>query len=201
MSTSFSEFWNATADTSGHTGYVDKSVYRYDQPVRLKTMRRLIGQLFPGGLAGKTVLDIGCGTGDFVALSIELGAAAVDGVDVSSHVLAKAAARFSNEPRVVLECGPVYERVRREQRYDLITSVTVLQHHVDEQELVDVLKVLHGALKPGGRMVVLELAPPGHGIDQQYSRGMLYVVERSPAVWRSAFSAAGFTVLAEPAFR
>jgi ubiquinone/menaquinone biosynthesis C-methylase UbiE len=158
----------------------------------------VIRQLYPTGLDGRKVLDIGCGTGDFIALSAELGAASVEGVDISPKVLAKAATRFANDPRVSLERGLVQDCVSQEERYDLITSITVLQHHVEEQELVDTLKVLHRVLKPDGRLIVLELAPPHQDIDRQYSRGMLYLVERPPQVWRSAFHTAGFTVLNEP---
>jgi SAM-dependent methyltransferase len=143
-------------------------------------------------------LDIGCGTGDFVALSLGLGASKVDGVDVSSQVISKAVSRFATDDRVRLRQGTVIEQVTEQGRYDLITSITVLQHHVEEAELIQALGVLRDALKPEGRMIVLELAPPHKQEVRQYSRDLLYLVERSPQAWRAAFAAAGLRVVSEP---
>jgi 2-polyprenyl-3-methyl-5-hydroxy-6-metoxy-1,4-benzoquinol methylase len=48
----------------------------------------------------------------------------------------------------------------KRERYDLITSITVLQHHVEVEELIAAFVALRSALKHGGRIIVLELAPP-----------------------------------------
>ncbi|MDC0308925.1 class I SAM-dependent methyltransferase [bacterium] len=158
-----SSFWDESVVRSGHTGYSDKLLHRYDQPVRLATVRRTLSKLFPKGLRDHAVLDIGCGTGDFMSLSLSQGSASVNGVDVSPKVLAKAASRFKGDSRVRLRQGTVIEGVTEQGRYDLITSITVLQHHVEDAELIHTLGVLRGALKPDGRMIVLELAPPPRG--------------------------------------
>ncbi len=192
-------FWDQSVAQTGHTGYDEALLYRYDQPVRLTTVEHIIGKFFPSGLQGKTVLDIGCGTGDFIALSASLGAELIDGIDISPHVLRKAAARFAGIQRIALQCGTVIERVTEQERYDLITSITVLQHHVEDDELVAALMALRSALKPGGRVIVLELAPPHReGVQRQYNRGMCYLVERPPKAWYAAFEAAGLKVVNEP---
>ena len=184
---------------SGHTGYAEALLHHYDQPVRLRTVRGVVRRHFPAGLTGCDVLDIGCGTGDFIQLSLGEGARHVVGVDVSPQVLAKAAARFQGNPRVVLGQGTVLEQVSSGQdQYDLITSVTVLQHHVEDTQLIAALTTLRTALKPIGKIIVLELAPPHEVEDQQYSCGVLYLVERPPKAWRSAFTAAGLRVVDEP---
>jgi len=153
-------FWDETVVQAGHTGYQDVLLHHYDQPLRLATVQRIFRKLFPQGLHERTVLDIGCGTGDFIALALRHGAASVDGVDISSQVIAKARARFKADASVRLRQGCIIEQVTEQNRYDLITSITVLQHHVEEDELIRVLGILRSALKPNGLMIVLELAPP-----------------------------------------
>lgn len=156
----WSRFWDESVARSGHTEYAGAILHRYDQPVRLATVQRIIRKLLPDGLRGGAVLDIGCGTGDFMALSLGQGAVTVDGVDVSPQVLAKATSRFTADARVRLRQGTVVEQVCEQGRYNLITSITVLQHHVEDEELIQVLGALRDALKPDGRIIVLELSPP-----------------------------------------
>lgn len=194
----WSRFWDESVARSGHTGYGEAILHRYDQPVRLATVRRIIRKLFPDGLRDRAVLDIGCGTGDFMALSLGQGAVTVDGVDVSPQVLAKATSRFTADARVRLRQGTVIEQVCEQGRYDLITSITVLQHHVEDAELIQALGALRDALKPDGRIIVLELAPPHEVENRQYNRGVQYLVERPPQAWHAAFSASGLRIISEP---
>jgi 2-polyprenyl-3-methyl-5-hydroxy-6-metoxy-1,4-benzoquinol methylase len=198
MTTERSQFWDQSVARSGHTGYVDDRLFSYDQPVRLATVRSVIQRLHPAGLANRAVLDIGCGTGDFVALAADLGAAAVDGIDISPEVLAIAAERFLGDERVSLHCGTVVEKTTQRDGYDLITSITVLQHHVDDEELAAALVALRNAMKPTGRMIVLELAPPRLGVERHYSDGVPYLVERPPKTWYATFGSAGLRVISEP---
>jgi len=198
MNSKWSRLWDERVHQFGHTGYGDALFHHYDQPVRLAMVQRIICKLFPEGLGDRVVLDIGCGTGDFIALSLNQGAASVDGVDVSPQALAKAAARFKNDARARLLQGTLIERVTEQSRYDLITSITVLQHHVEEAELNIALGALRDALNPGGHIIVLELAPPLKEEKRQYNQDIPYLVERPPDSWYAAFSAAGLKVVSEP---
>ena len=183
-------FWDSTCDTQGHTGWADVLVYRYDQPLRIRAVARAMERLFPDGLAGMSVLDVGCGTGDFIAVASGRGARVV-GLDLSPHVIDRARARFAGSPEVTLQVGSVVEARFVAGAFDLVTSVTVLQHITDDAALDVTLTALRQALKPGGRLLLLELAPP---FDKPVHHLNFPVVERPLARWVAALQRAGFVL-------
>jgi len=54
----FTAFWNQKCREHGHTGYSQKTIYRYDQKLRLK----IIGNPLKD-VKNKRILDVGCGVG------------------------------------------------------------------------------------------------------------------------------------------
>lgn len=176
-------FWDERVRAVGHTGWADGLVYRYDQPLRLRAIRRLLRRL--GAVRpGTQVLEIGCGVGDFVSLARAAGAT-VTGVDVSEEACRLAGARFAGDPAVRIVHADLSEFTPAEASVDLVLSVTVLQHVIEPAALQDLLARLRRGLKPGGLLVALELAPAeapelgGH------------VACRSVEAWRGALRAAG----------
>jgi 2-polyprenyl-3-methyl-5-hydroxy-6-metoxy-1,4-benzoquinol methylase len=200
MSGALSAFWDRACLAKGHTGYGDPLLHRYDQPIRLATVGRVLDHLFPQGMSGRVVLDIGCGTGDFIALSRRRGAD-VMGVDISPVVLERARQRFAGDERVQLEVGAIRDLNLAASSFDVVTSVTVLQHVLDDGEFVRSLQALRETLRPGGRMILLELAPPHESpVAIKDVNGFVYLLERPPHAWRSSFERAGLTVVEEPVF-
>lgn len=199
-SKSWENFWNKSVQKKGHTGYTDQLIHQYDQPLRIKTISKIIKKLFNNNLMGKAVLDIGCGTGDFIEEIVKLRAKKVTGIDISSAVLNKAHDRFKSDSKVELRHGSVVEMLKDKEAFDLILSVTVLQHHLDDNELKSVLKLMHKALKPKGYMIIFELAPSNLEKEHNSKRYMDYLVERSPTLWRETFHKAGFKIISEPNF-
>jgi 2-polyprenyl-3-methyl-5-hydroxy-6-metoxy-1,4-benzoquinol methylase len=193
-------FWNRLCAQTGHTGYSDELMHRYDQPLRLRAVRRTLSELYPGGMAGARALDIGCGVGDFVSLLRELGTTVL-GLDMSPAAISRAQARFASDALVSLTAGEIGEVALPEAHFDVITSVTVLQHLVDDGALNAALTKLRRTLRPDGRIVVLELAPPHAApVYQADASGHVYLVERPPVVWESAFRKAGLVVERTPPF-
>ena len=192
------EFWDRACLEKGHTGYSDPLVYEYDQPVRLATIGRVISRLFPqGDLTGCQVLDIGCGSGDFMALLRDRNAT-VTGLDISPLVIEEVRQRFSGDEQVSFQVGPIADAPLPSSVFDLVTSITVLQHVIDSDDLIRSLVALRESLKPQGRMILLELAPPRAVSAPRTSSGTPYLVERPPSLWRDVFDKAGLTVLDEP---
>lgn len=101
---------------------------------------------------GMRVVDIGCGPGDVLDV---LPAVEYVGVDISEEYIAEATARRGD--RGTFRAGTVRVLVDepRAQQADLVTCTGVL-HHLDDEQVADVLSVAHGLLKPGGRFVALE---------------------------------------------
>ncbi|GLY75484.1 class I SAM-dependent methyltransferase [Actinoallomurus iriomotensis] len=126
-------------------------------------------------LSPASVLDIGCGTGTWLAEFRRAGAAHVRGIDgpwVAPDQLEIPAGDFERVDLTAL--GPL------EGRHDLAVCLEVAEHLPERagQEVV-------AALTSSAPVVVFSAAIPGQG-------GIGHVNERWPDHWRAAFDAHGF---------
>ncbi|WP_446226353.1 class I SAM-dependent methyltransferase [Nocardia sp. IBHARD005] len=97
----------------------------------------------------RDVLDVGCGTGNLVALLRRRGASVI-GLEPDAKTAAVAAERFADDPAVsILHTG--FSGRDPHQRRGAITLVAVL-HHLP---LVPTLSERRDCLTPGGRLVVV----------------------------------------------
>ncbi|HEX9738804.1 MAG TPA: methyltransferase domain-containing protein, partial [Candidatus Limnocylindria bacterium] len=82
--------------------------FRDWQPVCPASTDMLFGWIKEEGLAGSSVMDIGCGTGELIVRALEAGATQATGADLSSEAIAQASAQARNagfEDRVDLWVG------------------------------------------------------------------------------------------------
>lgn len=127
---------------------------------------------------GRSVLDIGCGTG-FVMAALERAGFAVAGLDMHLEGLRHARARTR---------GPLFcesaTRVPFSSQFDAVTLLDVIEHTADD---VAVLREASGALRPGGALLV---TVPAHqrlwsavdeawGHRRRYSRASLVAAMRA----------------------
>ena len=104
------------------------------------------------GLQG-TVLDVACGTGDMV-LELQKHGCTVTGVDLSEEMLSIAKRKVENGKWKVADAEHL---PFPDDSFDAVTCAFGVRNFVHlEQGLSEMLRVL----KPGGRMVILELATP-----------------------------------------
>ena len=151
-------FWDEWEKKCGHTGYDDQLLYNYDQPLRLRAIDKALSRL---GIAGGNIhaLDIGCGSGDIVALLQKRGFN-VTGIDIGKEVIKLAKERFSGDANVELFCCRIEDMNFSQNSFDLVTGVTVLQHITDEKSfLTAVKKIVDVVTKGGGHLLILESAP------------------------------------------
>jgi len=110
---------------------------------------------------GTKVLDVGCGVGRWSRMLAARGAE-VTGIDLSPTMISEARrraarqgiakqCRFLVQDLAVLDAG---------ERFDVVLSVTVLQHILDPQALRAAVQRMAAHLAEGGTMIVLEAAPP-----------------------------------------
>jgi 2-polyprenyl-3-methyl-5-hydroxy-6-metoxy-1,4-benzoquinol methylase len=173
-----SDFWSARVRRHGHTGWADPVTYQFDQRLRLRTVGDTILGL--GLPAAARCLDFGCGVGDFSAMLANAGHK-VWAYDISEPVLRRAAA-LNPSPRITYT-GDLAATMANP--LDLILSVTVLQHVIDDDELQRLLSTFRNALATNGRLVVLETFATEDRIDEYQHR-------RTIASFLKAASSAAF---------
>lgn len=172
------------------------------------------GFLSPGGaeeaarvvegldLAGRTVLDIGCGTGAVaLLLAGRLGAARVVGLDVEAPVCAAArrrvaAAGLSERVEIVLAApGPL---PFGPESFDIVYSKDSIIHIPDKEALsADVCRVL----RPGGWFAASDWLIAHDGLPSAEMQAYIAAEDldfamASPARYRRALEAAGFADVA-----
>lgn len=100
-------------------------------------------------LTGLSVLDLGCGFGNFARKARALGASTVLGIDVSEKMLAEAKARTS-DPQIEYRRAGIEDLALNERAFDLVVSSLML-HYVKDYE--SALQKIATCLRPGGRLV------------------------------------------------
>jgi 2-polyprenyl-3-methyl-5-hydroxy-6-metoxy-1,4-benzoquinol methylase len=108
-----------------------------------------------GRLEGKSVLELGCGFGEFTVYLAGQGAEII-GVDLGPNLIAASEmlAKVNN-----VTCGfrvaSVLDLPFRSSAFDLVTGIDVL-HHLSPADLKQALRETHRVLRPGGRAIFRE---------------------------------------------
>jgi 2-polyprenyl-3-methyl-5-hydroxy-6-metoxy-1,4-benzoquinol methylase len=135
-------------------------------------------------VAGRRVLDGGCGTGFFVEHFLERGAD-VTGVDLTEISARELARKF---PQAHFEVGDLSEW-RATGTYDLVSCFDVLFHIVDDARWDRALTNLTDAVAPGGWFVFTEMFRRKNAV-----RDAAHNVERGWAAYRPALLARGLVI-------
>ena len=101
-------------------------------------------------LAGKTVLDVGCGGGILSESMARRGAASVLGVDMAEQSLNTAQAHADAErvDNIAYRCVSVEDlAAEMPQSFDVVTCMEMLEHVADPAAI---LRDIHTLLRPGG---------------------------------------------------
>jgi len=96
------------------------------------------------------ILDLACGAGHFLYYLQKEGYIKAKGIDQSGEQL-EIAQRMGIKN---LEKADIFEYLARsKEQYDLIIANDIIEH-LKKEELIDLLDLVHSALKPGGRVFI-----------------------------------------------
>jgi 2-polyprenyl-3-methyl-5-hydroxy-6-metoxy-1,4-benzoquinol methylase len=127
---------------------------RYIDLIQMKAFKKALSRI---EIRGKRALDAGCGRGRWCGVLVSEGAR-VTGADISLEAVKKAKASFK-EKEIAFIASPIAQIVLPSSTFDLITCVTVLQHIMCEEEFLKSIENMLRLLRPGGEILLLEVAP------------------------------------------
>ncbi len=111
-------------------------------------------------LAGRRVVDVGCGSGELVRWLREQGALAI-GVECGDEMMRQARAADPAHPDAYLD-GVGQALPLPDASMDAVVMSFSL-HHVPREEMTNALREAHRVLRPAGTLYVAEPLPTGHG--------------------------------------
>ena len=174
-----------------NTGLPDGEPPAYANRSKLEV---LLGPEIWAEVAGREVLDFGCGPGIEAVAMAKRGAAHVIGIDIRQ--------KWLQEARVRAEAGGVADRCEFHTTWskpvDLIVCVDCFEHFADPAAI---LTQMHQLLRPGGKVLV-SFGPPwrhplGGHVYSVFPFAHLVFPESSLVKWRSTFKTDGARTIEE----
>jgi SAM-dependent methyltransferase len=145
-----------------------------------------------GDPQGKQVLDIACGTGDWLAYFEERGGQ-ISGIDISERAVEVCNSRFDKGEFVV---GPAEELPFDDSHFDLITCMGSLEHFVDPDAA---LQEMRRVAKPDAKFLILVpnagFLPRRLGLYAGTQQVKVREVVRSLEEWQELLQRSGLSVV------
>jgi SAM-dependent methyltransferase len=156
----------------------------------------LMGPGFFAEIAGKMVIDFGCGEGDDSIEMVRRGAGRVIGIDIRNDVL-NVARQKADEERIGPQCSFA---TSTNELADVIVSVDAFEHFSDPAEI---LRIMYHLLKPSGAVLIsfgpTWYHPLGGHLFSVFPWAHLLFAEEALIEWRSTFKTDGATRFGEVA--
>jgi SAM-dependent methyltransferase len=151
--------------------------------------RRLAKKLQPW--KGQRLLDVGCGTGQWLGAAAALGAVPA-GIDISQTALDICRKAL---PDSELHCGPAEQLPFADRQFDVVSCFGALEHFLDSH---GALREMVRVAKPGAIFILLVpnagFLPSRLGLYSGTHQADIREEVRSLSEWRELFASAGLSV-------
>src|SRR5215510_2952782 len=135
---------------------------KYDEYARTATLKRAESYTFfrmVGGLDGKRVMDLACGSGFYTHLLKQHGAAQVIGVDISPEMI-----RLANQQEQAEPLGISYQvgdavALPQLGPFDLVTAAYLLNYAESKGQMLGMFRSVYNHLVAGGRFIAYTNTP------------------------------------------
>lgn len=160
------KFWEKRVIDFGElsTGYTDPIFYEYDDNIRWSTFVNNVKIK-----KGNRVLDVGCNFGKWCRKIKALGAEVI-GIDISEKVINIAKSYKNN---ITYHAVKAEDMNFHKNSFDVIISITVLQHILDNKKFEKAVKKISDSVKKEGLVFIIDSAP----VDKKKSK-IIYKTER-----------------------
>jgi len=182
------DFWESRAKKYKTTGYIDYSIAFFDQLMRLKVIERIVKQYASFNMREASILDFGCGNGDF-AVYFSSKVRNIVGYDISDEVLKIAREKCKGLSNVYF----VNDLNKIRMKFDIVLSITVLQHILDDTELKDSLCKIYSLCNKGALFIALESVKSVGHLSPSVSD---YLIFREVKYYEDLLRRIGFRVIA-----
>jgi len=151
-------FFDVAAEHTGRATLVidPLAIARYAQPIPRRRFNKEFRFRVMGPLAGKRILDVGCGDGLNTVQFAKMGAT-VTGIDLSAKAIETARRRAEINgvsDRVTFVCTPIEIADLADDSFDIVWADAILHHMLDEFQLT--LRRLVAWSRPDGLLVFAE---------------------------------------------
>lgn len=130
---------------------------KHEMPLALGPERATVETL-TSEVAGRSVLDLACGTGWYSRLIARAGAASVLGVDISAEMVAAAQHNENTVPGIRYQVGDA-RLLGVVGRFDQVNAVWLLCYARDRLDLTAMARTIYDNLAPGGVYTGVEMNP------------------------------------------
>ena len=159
-------------DYISHTDSKKSILDRVYQIIKNYTIKQKIKLINAQAISDKSILDIGCGTGDFLYACNNNGWK-VKGIEPNDKARNLALKKLSSESFLVRDIQDIL--INEKETYDVITMWHVLEHVPNLQEYISNLKQL---LKPNGTLIIAVPNYKSHDADYYKNFWAAYDVPR-----------------------
>ena len=140
--------------------YFDKWALDYDESILQHLVFRSAHNMlyheivsYKNGMGAIRILDVGCGTGEFVQkLARLMPASEIHGLDLSRTMIDKARGK-TRYPNLRFDEGDVEKLPYEDNSFDVITCSHSFHHYPDKEEAV---REMYRVLKTGGRLMIVD---------------------------------------------